>query len=216
MRRWFKRFDPAVHVSDAAEYDRRFPVHLAIDCGVSRHVGAVWFQVRRHLDDGRCAITVFGDCHVEGLYSEAAAKAIQGRGWELPCQSALNTVRLDPAADARTGIGPTAFGEFARVFGPSITGRWPRHRVLDGLDQLELLLDQGLLFVHPRCTLLRAAFLGYSRGRRGSDWTDEPADPQHPHEDLMDALRGGVRDRFPEGRIEQPDGIRPIKAGWIV
>jgi hypothetical protein len=28
----------------------------------------------------------------------------------------------------------------------------------------------------------------------------------------MDALRGGVRDRFPEGRIEQPRLIRSTRA----
>ena len=35
---WFGGFDPAKHVTESAEYDPRFPVHLAIDCGVSRHV----------------------------------------------------------------------------------------------------------------------------------------------------------------------------------
>ena len=44
---WFASFDPARHVSESAEYDPALPVHLAIDCGVSRHVAAVWFQVRR-------------------------------------------------------------------------------------------------------------------------------------------------------------------------
>jgi hypothetical protein len=37
-------------------------------------------------------------------------------------------------------------------------------------------------------------------------------DPQHPHEDLMDAPRGGERDRFPEGRIEQPGRLWTIHA----
>jgi hypothetical protein len=207
---WFATFDPAVHVTADAEYDPRLPVHLAIDCGVSRHVGAVWFQVRSsHL--GAHRVDVFGDFHAEGLYSEAAAKAVLARGRELPCRGEWATVRLDPASDARSGIGPTAFTEFARVFGASVTGRWPRHRVTDGLDQLEVLLDRGLLRIHPRCALLKAAFLGYVRARRGADWSDEPADPQHPHEDLMDALRGGVRDRFPEGRIEQPR-LRSVRA----
>jgi len=68
-----------------------------------------------------------------------------------------------------------------------------------------VLLDRDLLAVHPRCTRLKAAFLNYARRRDGRGaWLAEPADPQHPHEDLMDALRGGVRDRFPEGRVEQP------------
>ena len=43
---------------------------------------------------------------------------------------------------------------------------------------------------------------------------DEPDDPQHPHEDLMDALRGGVRDRFPDGRAEQPK-TNQVQAGRI-
>ena len=43
---WFASFDASLHVSEAAEYEPGHPVHLAIDCGVSRHVAAVWFQVR--------------------------------------------------------------------------------------------------------------------------------------------------------------------------
>lgn len=225
---WFASFDPAKHVTTAAEYDPALPVHLAIDCGVSRHVGAVWFQVRR----GRVplertpsgwiktadprepeTVTVFGDFHAEGLYSEAAARAILARAQELPSHGRLDTVRLDPASSARTGIGPTAYAEFERIFGPRVLGRWPTHRVLDGLDQLEVLLDRGCLLIHPRCGSLKAAFQNYARKRsHGGDWQDDPADPQHPHEDLMDALRGGVRDRFPEGRVEQPRPIRSVPA----
>ena len=75
---------------------------------------------------------------------------------------------------------------------------------------------RGCSLIHPRCTKLKAAFQNYRRKRTSrGDWLDEPEDPQHPHEDLIDALRGGVRDRFPEGRVEQP-AIRMIKAGWIV
>jgi Terminase large subunit, T4likevirus-type, N-terminal len=241
---WFKSFDAARHVTDRAEYEPGFPVHLAIDCGVSRHVAAVWFQVRpvryvpalalpergeaRVTPGGwvlppavpmvaehglRSVVTVFGDFHVEGVYSEAAARAIVAHGQTLPgCGGRPDLVRLDPAASARTGIGPTAYSEFERVFGSSILARWPSHRVLDGLDQLEVLLDQGCLLLHPRCSALKAAFQNYARRRTpGGDWQDEPADPQHPHEDLLDALRGGVRDRFPEGRIEQP-GLRTVHA----
>ena len=47
---WFPRFDAARHIVLAAEYDDRFPVHLAIDCGSrgtpprsgSRCAGGVW------------------------------------------------------------------------------------------------------------------------------------------------------------------------------
>jgi hypothetical protein len=210
---WFNRFDPAKHVSESAEYDSRFRVHLAIDCGVSRHVAAVWFQTRE-LASGKHRVTVFGDFHAEGLYSEASARAILARGEELTDRGRLDLIRLDPASSARTGIGPTAYGEFQRIFGASRLGRWPSHRVTDGLDQLEVLLETGCLVIHPRCTRLKAAFQNYARRRAGGNWLDEPADPQHPHEDLMDALRGGVRDRFPEGRIEQPR-LRSVHAGSV-
>jgi hypothetical protein len=212
---WFHRFDAAKHVSETAEYHPLYPVHLAIDCGVSRHVGAVWFQVQEEGPrDHR--VTVFADYHGEGLYSEAAARAILARTEELPCRGRVDTVRLDPAASASTGIGPSAHGEYERIFGQRVLARWPVHLVADGLDQLEVLLDRGLLIIHPRCTTLKAAFLNYARRRTArGDWLDEPADPQHPHEDLMDALRGGVRDRFPEGRVEQPR-LRQVKAGSIL
>jgi len=38
---WFSSFDPAKHVSTQADYDPRFAVRLAIDCGTSQHTGAV-------------------------------------------------------------------------------------------------------------------------------------------------------------------------------
>jgi hypothetical protein len=174
----------------------------------------VWFQVRE-LGAGRHRVTVFGDIHMEGKYSEASAQAIRARGEELPCRGRLDVVRLDPASSARTGIGPAAYGEFERIFGPRVLARWPTHRVADGLDQLEGLLDRGDLVLHPRCTALKAALQNYCRKRTsGGEWLDEPADPQHPHEDLIDALRGGVRDRFPEGRIEPPR-LRTVQAGRI-
>jgi hypothetical protein len=211
---WFKRFDVARHVSDEAAYHPAWPVHLAIDCGVSRHTAAVWFQVRGY-DPMAPRVTVFGEWYGQDLYSEAAAKAILARSWELPCGSRLDTVRLDPASSARSGIGPAAYGEFERVFGRSVLAHWPKHRVADGLDQLEVLLDKGLLLIRPGCVRLKAAFQNYVRKQapRG-EWLDEPADLQHPHEDLMDALRGGIRDRFPEGR-PQAEPLRRVPVGRI-
>jgi phage terminase large subunit-like protein len=211
---WFARFDPARHVSAEAEYDYRFRVHLAIDCGVSRHVGAVFFQVREVGPD-KHRVTVFGDYYAEGRFSEANARAIKARSDELPSFGRLDVVRLDPASSARTGVGPAAYGEFERIFGTRVTARWPQHPVLDGLDQLEILLDSGGLLIHPRCTHLKSAFQNYARAHCGGEWLDEPADPQHPHEDLIDALRGGVRDRFPEGRPEAGQ-FRMVHASRVV
>ncbi len=207
-RIWFPGFDPSRHVTTSAEFDPNLPVHLAVDCGISRHFAAVWFQSHELEDsDGRGGhrVMVFGDYHAEGLYAEAAARAIRERGEALTNNGRLDSVRLDPSASARTGIGPSAYGEFERIFGGERLGHWPSHRVTDGLDQLERLLERDRLTIHPRCEQLKSAFLNYARRRTGrGDWLDVPADPQHPHEDLMDALRGGVRDRFPEVRLEQP------------
>jgi hypothetical protein len=90
------------------------------------------------------------------------------------------------------------YAEYERVFGSRVLARWPQHLVLDGLDTLELLLETGNLIIHPRCEALRSAFQNYRRQRRGGQWTDFPADG-HPEEDLIDALRGGVRDALPQG-----------------
>ena len=233
-------------MSEAAEYVPGFPVHLAIDCGVSRHVAAVWFQVSpvRYVPALRCpsgragaaagrlgpgrrrsrwrrARPAVGGDRLRRLPLRRACirRRRRGRSWPTGprCRAAAagRPGAAGPGASARTGIGPTAYAEFERVFGAGPWRRWPSHRVHDGLDQLEVLLDQGCLLLHPRCTGLKAAFQNYARRRTtGGDWLDEPADPQHPHEDLMDALRGGVRDRFPEGRIEQPR-LRTVPAGTV-
>ena len=122
----------------------------------------------------------------------------------LPHRGEDSTVRLDPAAYARTGIGPAAFGEFQRVFGPRSTAHWPSTASPTASTSSSCCSTRGFLLIHPRCTKLRAAFQNYpASAPAAGEWLDEPEDPQHPHEDLMDALRGGVRDRFPEGRLER-------------
>jgi hypothetical protein len=199
---WFAGFDVAKYVSAEAEYDWRFPVHLGIDAGTSLTTAAVWFQVRPFSAD-RYRVTVFGEYLAKGLYSQANAVAIKRKCDELPCRGRVDAVRIDPAATARTGIGPAAYGEYERVFGRTLE-RAPSHLVTDGLDQIEVLLDRGDLLIHPRCVALKAAFQNYSRAQRGGEWLDRPADDQSPHEDLIDACRYGIRSRFPEGRAEQP------------
>ncbi len=51
------------------------------------------------------------------------------------------------------------------------------------------------MLVHPRCLRLKEAFQTYSRQRRGGEWINYPVD-SHPEEDLIDALRGGIRDAY--------------------
>jgi hypothetical protein len=211
---WFPMFSKARHVSEEAEYDSRYAVRCAIDAGTSRHTGAVLFQVRPQAI-GFPKITVFADYYAIDVVSAdnaAAVRAVcnahQSRGPDV--------VRLDPAASARTSIGPAAYHEYERVFGDRITARWPSHGVADGLDQIELMLAvppvAPRLVIHPRCKHLIQAFQEYRREERAGEFLDTPVDPQHPAEDLMDALRGGIRDAMPEGRKLPPSGLRQIKA----
>jgi hypothetical protein len=101
-----------------------------------------------------------------------------------------------------------------RVFGPRILAWWPNDLFLDGLETIDLLLESGNLLIHPRCMRLKAAFQTYCRQRRGGQWIDFPADG-HPEEDLIDALRGGIRDAFPSGLVPRPD-LRPIHVARIM
>ena len=110
--------------------------------------------------------------------------------------------------------GPAAYAEYERVFGSRILARWPQHLVLDGLDTLELLLETGNLMIHPRCTRLKDAFRNYCRQRRGGQWIDFPADG-HPEEDMIDALRGGIRDALPEGAASALT-LRQVRASGIM
>lgn len=213
---WFESFEAAEggkHVNNAAEYVYGLPVHLAIDCGVSQHTGAVFFQTRQ-IGHERFKVNVFADFYSVGKFSAAVAAELKKVSDNLPHRGVLDTIRLDPAASARTGVGPAAYGEFEKVFGNRPMSRWPSHQVVDGLDQIEILLDDGCLVIHPRCKHLISAFSNYRRAERNGRIINYPADPQNPHEDMMDALRGGIRDRFPEGRTPAPKLIS-VHAGRI-
>jgi hypothetical protein len=178
-------------------------VRCAIDAGTSRHTAAVLFQVRSDPATERPRVTVFGEYHALDVVSQKNAQAIKRLADALPCRGRIDLVRVDPASTARSSLGPAAYSEYERVFGSRILARWPQHMVPDGLDTLELLLDGGNLIIHPRCLRLKEAFQNYRRQRRGGQWIDFPADG-HPEEDMIDALRGGVRDALPEGNALAP------------
>jgi hypothetical protein len=213
----FPMFDPARHVTPKAEFIWGLPVRVAIDCGLSRHVGAVWFQVRER-DAHRRILHVFADYYAVDKTSEFHAKAILARSQEV-CQGRIEAVYLDPASTARSGVGPAARGEFARVLGERITTTWPHHRVLEGLDQIEILLGsldrEPDLILHPRCRFLIESLQSYRRQERRGEILDLPADPQHPAEEALDSLRGAVRVVYPEGRAEPPR-LRTIRAGDLL
>jgi hypothetical protein len=199
---WFETFSDR-HVSPAAEYDPGFPVHLAVDSGV--HSAAVWFQVF----DARSGpiVHVFGDYYAFSRPATVVASEILARTAQL-CGNDGRVDRgvSDPAGRALTGVGPTVFGEYARS--GLYLDPWPSYpgSVIDGLSLLEsfVAVEPPSLYVHPRCTGLIDAFANYRRARRGGQWIDRPLDPQHPYEDMLDALRGGLQDKYPEGRKPEP------------
>lgn len=206
---WFSRFDPAKHVSESADYYHHLAVHIAIDCGVSQTVGGVFFQVQQ-LDQYRHKVTVYDEYLQKGFYSAENALAIKTKCEQGKSGGYYTDVVLDPAATAGSGHGPAAQGEFHKVF-PNLT-LCPRHSVCDALDQMECLLDTGCLVIHPRCVHLIEAMQNYSRKVKGEEFLDEPAEGQSPHEDLVDSLRYGIRNRFPEGRAVPPNFQRKSRS----
>jgi hypothetical protein len=199
---WFPQFDPVGNVSEAAEYNPALPVVLAIDPGV--HTGAVWLQIRE-TPTGPVA-TVFADFYTFDKPAEAVAREILEVG-RSRCNGRADRIVIDPAGGSRNPIGPTVIAEYERVgLRPLIY--WPNRPKADGLALVDSFIksaDGKLgLFVHPRCGHLIRAFGGYRRAKRAGQWTDSPEDPNHPSEELMDSLRGGLVDRFPEGRKPPP------------
>ena len=203
---WYPTFSEDTHVQTRAQFDCNLPVHLAIDSGV--FTGAVFFQVARLLTSTGPIeeVRVFADYLAENVPAEQNAYRLLGMAREA-CNGRLETISTDPAGGARNPVGPTVIGEYERV-GLKPLRRWPIGPVADGLALVESFLNpadgRSRLIIHPRCRATINALQNYRRAKRGGQWQDYPQDPQHPHEDLVDALRGGLRYCFPEGRAPQP------------
>lgn len=203
---WFPTFNAATHVSTRAEFDRDLPVRISIDSGV--FTGAVFFQVACEMTQAGPvqAVRVFADYLSEGLSAEANARAILETS-TLRCLGRLDNLSTDPAGGARNPIGVTVMGEYERV-GLRPLLRWPVGSVADGLALIESFVNpadgRSRLTVHPRCEATIRSMENYRRAKRGGQMQDYPMDPQHPHEDVVDALRGGLRCYFPNGRCSQP------------
>jgi hypothetical protein len=203
---WFPRFQDEKHVALRAEYDHSLPVHISIDSGV--FTGAVFFQVAKELTSTGTTedIRVFADYLAENLPAEQHARAILEMA-RTRCQGRMDVLSTDPAGGSRNPVGPTVIGEFERV-GLRPLQRWPYGSVADGLALVESFVDpaegRSRLTIHPRCLATIRAFQNYRRAKRAAQWQDYPEDPQHPHEELIDALRGGLRLIFPDGRLSQP------------
>jgi hypothetical protein len=198
---WFTTFSDA-NIDVSAEYDPRLPVHLAIDNGM--FVGAVFFQVQ-HMGH-RHRVTVFDDYLAENPGAEVSAHAILVKLG--PRRGTRLRVSTDSSGGARNPIGPTVLNIYQQVGLRGDRGLecWPKASVVDTLATVEALVCSAdgtrSLFIHPRCRHLTAAMKGYRRAKHQNQWMDYPADPQHPAEEMVDSLKGGLR-------LEFPDGLKP-------
>lgn len=216
---WFNRFDEADNVSDAAEFDPSLPVHISVDSGV--FTAAIFFQVKPGESEEPARVHVFAEFLAEGRTAESCALEIREIADRL-CGSAVRHVSTDSAGGARNPVGPTVLAEYERcgLVGETGIQAWPKYPgcVTEGLGLIEGLVrsadGSARLMIHPRCKHLVAAFLSYARARRGGQWMDWPKDPQHPHEDLIDAMRGGLRVALPDG-ASPAKPLRRIRAGRV-
>jgi hypothetical protein len=205
---WFTRFNRTRHVSERAEFNPLFHAYLAVDCGVSRWTGAILYQFIP-IDKERVEMHIIADYLSEGRLHPENALAIRDlAAARLFGNGVLDQVLLDPASGARSGAGPTAESEYVKVFGHRVR-RWPLRGVLDSLALVEILLGgetrEPELLVHPRCEATIAAFFGYERASRGGEYLDQPADPQHPSEEIIDCVRGACCAKWPLGRKPEPN-----------
>ncbi len=213
---WFPKFTPETHVSEDAESCLGSDVHLAIDTGV--FTGAVFFQVISSQGDGGSDVVhVFADYLSEGGAAEHNAQEIK-KMLDSLSKGGRRHLTTDPAGRARTAIGPTVMAEYFRA-GLDLKP-WPLSKVSDSLALLDSFISPAdgnpRLLVHPRCKATIDALQCYRRAKRGGQWLDTPADPQHPYEDLVDALRGGLKAKFPDGRIPQKTSLARVKANRVI
>ena len=220
---WFSQFELADNVGEAAEFDPALPVQIAVDSGV--FTGAVLFQVNPGAQWGTVReplrVNVFAEYLAEGKPAEVCALELRELA-DRHCGAATRYVSTDSAGGARNPVGPTVLSEYQRcgLVGETGIEQWPKYPgcVTEGLGLIESLIRSAdgtvRLKIHPRCKHLATAFLSYARARRSGQWMDYPADPQHPAEDLIDALRGGLRVALPEG-ASPAEPLRRARAGRV-
>lgn len=214
---WFPEFgadNVATDDPDAVDFVADHPVHISIDCGV--WTGAVLFQVferpRR--------IHVFGEYLAEGVGAGAAAMAmlemIRERAGEAKSKGLLR-VSVDSAAGDRNPVGESVYSIYEGLGLTGSNGRiepWDKYpgSVLDTLTMLEGFIVSAsgsrALKLHPRCERTKSAIEGFRRKLKDGQPTDQPVDPQHPHEEMVDALRGGLSVEYPR-RLEEPPAAPP-------
>ncbi len=207
---FFPEFSDA-NVTSAAEYRPNLPVHVGVDSG--HQTGGVFFQIEERQRDGVIAqrVVIFADYFSKGVGAYNAAVEIQEVARQR-CNGLMHYPTTDPAGKASTAVGPITLGEYSRAgFKPE---PWPVYpgSVKQSIELVQSFVKTATgridLIINPRCEKLIAAFKNYSRKKVRGSFTDQPADPQHPHEDMIDALRGALHAAFIEGRRKPPQFTR--------
>jgi hypothetical protein len=219
---WFTEFDRTKHVSVSAEYDRRRWCHVAIDPGV--HTGGVLFQVRPRRDGLGIVANAFADYYAEGKTARANAAAIRDVTNER-CGTGIGAMRvsMDRSANDRNAVGVLVAGEYhhERCVGRNGIESWisTPGSVKDTLELISLALESADgeigLIIHPRCEWLIKSLENYERKKVRGQWTDDPVDPQHPWEELVDCLRHGLKLEQPEGRTP-PAHTQRVHASRVI
>lgn len=211
---WFTNFDEAIgrNVSTEARYLPQYPVHLSIDSGVI--TGGAFVQFRDHPNGGPLMV-IFGEHLSDNIGAERAALEMKAQCGTL-CEGKRQTVSTDPVGNNKNPIGPTVLHLYqqAGLCKAEDIKRWS-HRPgsvkagLDLLDALILAADGTIrLIIHPSCVNIIKAFRFYRRKCKDGVYFDIPEDPQHPWEDLIDAVRGAAYHQFPKGLVFKPEERR--------
>jgi hypothetical protein len=213
---WFRTFTddniagPALKAAGFGVYRPGEQAYIPVDYGV--HTGVVAFQRRGRATPYGMAedIHVFDEYYSEGMSAYDNGKAIKARFERIMGGRDIGTTRntVDPASKARDAIGPVGMAELQRG-GLRHLAPWPNmsHHKLDSLRLIESFIKSGWgtrhLFIADHCKYTIGAFRQYSRRKVGDVFLSDPADPQHPWEDMIDSLAGGLRDIYPLGREVQ-------------
>lgn len=227
-RIWFTTFDEAFNVAAEdeawmADYVPGHPVHSSTDVGV--WAGSVLFQVfyGEPPEPGGVApvrVNVFGEYLSNEVPSASVARNVLGVIADRcgdPKSTGDLTVSTDSAAGAKNPVGKTVNAIFAEEGLVGSDGRihhWDKYSgsVGDTLALVERLICSAdgyrSIVIHPRCRHLINALLTYQRKYIGNEATDQPVDPQHPAEEMVDALRGGLACVFPTRLKPGPKGLR--------
>jgi hypothetical protein len=199
---WFPRFGDK-NITTAAEYDPAFgPLEISVDCGV--WTGAIFAQVGRDRE-GIPFCRIFDEHISENIGAAAAARVILKIA-DDKYGTAERKVSVDSAGGANNPSGVTVFAEYeiAGLKGEHGLETWPKYpgSVLDSLAFTDAFVCPAIgpprLIIHPRCRMLIEAFRCFSRRKVGGQYLEMPEIEQHPHEDLIDPVRGLLKLRFPE------------------